>query len=184
MSKIHFSTGNKRKIQEARAACDLFNIEVVPIKLDFDEIQAHDPLDISKRKVEDAYSLANQPAIVVADTSWSIPSLNGFPGGYMKDVASWFEPEDFMNLMRDKEDRTLIFIESIIYKDANEVKIFSREYHGVFADSPRGNDGDAMDKVAEFNGMTLAENHDVGETSHKPEEYIWYEFAKWFAEKK
>ena len=40
--------------------------------------------------------LAGEAAIVVADTSWSIPSLNGFPGGYMKDVAEWFTPEDFI----------------------------------------------------------------------------------------
>lgn len=181
MSKIYFSTGNQRKIKEARAACDLFNIEVVPIKLDFDEIQSHDPLDISKRKVEDAYELAGQAAIVVADTSWSIPSLNGFPGGYMKDVAEWFGPEDFISLMLGKKDKTIIFRESIVYKDNSEVKIFSNEYTGLIVDTPRGSDGNSLDKVAEFNGITLAESHDLGQTSHKPEDYIWYEFAKWFS---
>jgi len=183
MNHILFSTGNQRKIKEARAACDLFNIEVEPIKLEFDEIQSHDPLDITKRKVEDAYTLAGSASIVVADTSWSIPTLNGFPGGYMKDVAEWFTPQDFINLVADKDDKTIIFRESIVYKDENEVKVFSKEYAGIIASAPRGNDGNSLDKVAEFNGVTLAENHDRGETSHDPKDYIWYEFAQWFVGK-
>ena len=183
MNKIYFSTGNERKIIEARAACDLFGIEVVPIELHFNEIQSHDPIAISEQKVEDAYTLAGKSAIVVADTSWSIPSLNGFPGGYMKDIAEWFNPEDFINLLSDKEDRTIIFRESIVYKDETEVKLFSKEYTGVVSNSPRGTSGNSFDKVAEFNGKTFAENQDQDQTSHRPEDYVWYEFAKWFSEK-
>jgi XTP/dITP diphosphohydrolase len=183
MNKIYFSTGNERKIKEARAACDLFGIEVVPIELHFDEIQSHDPIAISKQKVQDAYKLAHKSAIVVADTSWSIPSLNGFPGGYMKDVAEWLSPEDFINLLSDKDDRTIIFRESIVYKDETEVKLFSKEYPGVLAVSPRGNNGNSFEKVAEFNGKTFAEHQDQEQTSHQPEDYVWFEFAKWFSEK-
>jgi XTP/dITP diphosphohydrolase len=183
MNKIYFSSGNARKIKEAHAACDLFGIEVVPIELHFDEIQSHDPIAISKQKVEDAYRLADKDAIVVADTSWSIPSLNGFPGGYMKDVAEWFTPDDFIDLLSNKDDRTVIFRETIVYKDKNEVKLFSKEYAGRMADTPRGNKGNSMDKVAEFNGLTFAESQDLDRTSHEPQEFIWYEFAKWLSEK-
>ena len=183
MNKFYFSTGNERKIIEARAACDLFGIEVTPIELHFNEIQSHDPIAISKQKVEDAYKLADKPAIVVADTSWSNPSLNGFPGGYMKDVAEWFTPYDFVNLLSDKDDKTIIFRETIVYKDKDEVKIFSKEYVGRMADAPRGNSGNSMDKVAEFNGLTFDETQELNRTSHKPEEFVWYEFAKWLSEK-
>jgi non-canonical purine NTP pyrophosphatase (RdgB/HAM1 family) len=183
MNKIYFSTGNERKIIEARATCDLFGIEVIPIELHFDEIQSHDPIAISKQKVQDAYERAHTSAIVVADTSWSIPSLNGFPGGYMKDIAEWLSPQDFINLLADKDDKTIIFRETIVYKDETEVKLFSKEYKGVVATSPRGNNGNSFDKVAEFNGKTFAENQDKDQTSHKPEEYVWYEFAQWFSQK-
>jgi len=183
MKKFLFSTGNERKIKEARAACDLLGIEVVPIKFEFDEIQSHNPIDITRRKVEDAYVLANEAPIVVADTSWSIPSLNGFPGGYMKDVAEWFTPEDFINLVVHKEDKTIIFTETIAYKDSEEVKIFSKEYSGKIADMPRGIRGNSFDRVAEFNGRTFAESQDVDATSHNPEDFVWFEFAEWFANK-
>ena len=101
----------------------------------------------------------------------------------MKDVAEWFEPEDFINLLSNKKDKTIIFTESIVYKDESEVKVFSKEYKGIIADSPRGNNGNAFDKVAEFNGKTFAESQDKDETSHRPEDFVWFEFAKWFSEK-
>jgi len=183
MHQILFSTGNARKIKEARAACDLFDIEVTPIKLAFDEIQSHDPINITLQKVEDAYELAGNSAIVVADTSWNIPSLNGFPGGYMKDVAEWLAPEDFINLLSDKDDRTVIFTETIVYKDETEVKVFSKEYAGKLAIAPRGSMGNSFDKVAEFNGYTFAESQEKDTTSHKPEDFVWYEFAQWYSEK-
>lgn len=181
MQTILFSTGNERKIKEARAGCELFDIAIEQVVYEFDEIQSHDPVQIATHKVEQAYRLASKP-IVVTDTSWNIPSLNGFPGGYMKDVAEWFTPEDFINLISPKEDKSLIFRESIIYKDADEVKIFSKEYVGTIADSARGG-GNSIEQVAEFDGHTLGERQDQGRSSHDPKDYIWYEFAKWYSEK-
>lgn len=98
MKKILFATGNERKIGEAKAACDDFGIEVEQVDLDIDEIQAHDPTVIAKHKAQEAYKQVNEP-VVVTDTSWNIPVLGGFPGGYMKDVSAWFEPQDFISLM-------------------------------------------------------------------------------------
>jgi len=79
MKTILFATHNKRKIGEARLGCRLFNVKVKPIKLDIEEIQSLDPKNISKHKAETAYSLVKKP-IVVSDTFWNIPALNGFPG--------------------------------------------------------------------------------------------------------
>lgn len=183
MKTITFSTGNPRKIREAKAGCAPYDIEVETIELHFNEIQSHDPLAISLQKVEDAFALAGVSSIVVADTSWEIPALNGFPGGYMKDVAEWFAPEDFIALLANKPDKTIIFRESIVYKDATEVKVFSKEYKGNIAASPRGLKGNSLDKVAEFDGRTLSESNDLNTTSHNPEDFVWGEFAEWFSQK-
>lgn len=181
MNEILFATGNDRKVAEARAACDDFNIKVKQVKLAIDEIQSHDPVEISMRKVEEAYRQI-QSAVVITDTSWSIPALNGFPGGYMKDVAEWFKPEDFINLVASEANRSISFTETIIYKDADTTKLFSKEYIGNISTEPRGN-GNSVEQITEFDGRTLAERHDQGKLSHDPKEYIWYEFAQWFAEK-
>ncbi len=166
---------------EARAACDLFDITVEQVTLEISEIQSHDPLAIIIRKAADAFGQTKQP-IVVADTFWNIPALHGFPGGYMKDVAQWFGPQDFIAVLAAKQDKRISFTESIMYKDAQQTKNFSRVYWGKMADQPRGATGNAWDKVAEFNGRTFAEGRDMCQTSHDPKDYVWYEFARWFSD--
>lgn len=178
---ILFATGNDRKLREARAACDDFGIEVEQAVVSIDEIQHHEPLEITKHKINKAYEVVGQP-VVVTDTSWSIPSLNGFPGGYMKDVEKWFRAEDFINIVNGLPDRRISFTETIAYKDADETKFFSQEYWGSITAKPRGN-GNSIEQVAEFNGRTIAESHDIGEFSHDPKDYVWYQFAEWYKAK-
>lgn len=180
MKQILFATSNERKIGEARLGCQDFDIEVVPIKLDIDEIQHHDPIAISTHKAAEAFRLAGKP-VVVTDTSWSIPALGGFPGGYMKDVAIWFQPEDFIHLMNSKQDRRISFTETITYIDARTTRTFSQQYWGEIVEAPRGAKGNSIELVAAFDGFTLAERHDQGRFSHDPKEYIWYQFAQWYA---
>lgn len=178
MKKILFATSNKRKLGEARLACDQFGIEVEQITLDIDEIQSHDPKNVSADKAAKAYKLTKKP-VVVTDSYWNIPALNGFPGAYMKDVAQWFSDEDFLSLMKEKKDRSVSFTESITYKDSKTTKIFSKEFWGKIVMSPRGT-GNSIENVSEFEGFTLGERRSQGGYSHKPEDYIWFDFAKWF----
>ncbi len=178
IERITFVTSNQRKMIEARAACEPMGIAVEQLVLDFDEIQSADPLKVTRHKAESAFALA-QKAIVVCDTSWDIPGLNGFPGAYMKDVVHWFEPQDWINLMRDKTDRRTSFIETIIYKDAYQIKEFSKVYWGEMAPEPLGESGNSMEKTAMFNGQTIAQRRDAGKTAFDTEEYIWAEVAEW-----
>lgn len=179
MKKILLATGNQRKINEAMAACGMFDIVVEKVKLEIDEIQSKDPQKISKEKAESAYSMVKSP-VVVTDTFWNIPALNGFPGAYMKDVAEWFGPEDFLNLLKNKEDKRISFTESITYKDESQIKIFSKEFWGKFADKQKGS-GNSIEVVAQFGDRTIGESRDLGKLSHDPKDYIWYEFAEWFS---
>ncbi|KKQ75381.1 MAG: Nucleoside-triphosphatase (NTPase) [Candidatus Woesebacteria bacterium GW2011_GWB1_38_5b] len=177
MKTILFVTSNERKIGEARLACDQYDIKVKQIKLSIDEIQSNDPKLISKHKAQSAYLAIKKP-LVVTDTYWNIPALNGFPGGYMKDITKWFEPQDFLNLVKNKTDKRIAFGESITYIDSKQLKTFSKEFWGVFADKPRGI-GNSIEQVAEFDGFTLGERREQGGFSHKPEDYVWVDFAKW-----
>lgn len=179
MKKILFATTNKRKLNEAKAAFKDFGIKVDQIELDINEIQSKDAKYISLHKAESAFRLVHKP-VVITDTSWKIPSLKGFPGGYMKDISSWFEPEDFINLIKNKNDKRISFTECIVYKDSLNTKIFSEEYWGIISDKPRGK-GNSIERVAEFKGFTIAEKYDNGEFSHDPKEYVWYSLAKWYS---
>ena len=178
MKTILLATNNDRKIGEARLACELFGLVVEQVRLKINEIQSHNPEIISKQKALTAYATVKKP-VVVTDTFWNIPALNGFPGGYMKDIAEWLTSEDFINLVKDKSDRRISFTESIVYKDADRLKMFSKEFWGRMVDPPRGS-GNSIENIAEFDGFTLGERRSQGGFSHKPEEYVWIDFAKWF----
>lgn len=182
MKTVLFATGNERKIKEAIAGCAGFDIKIEQVKLQIDEIQSHDPKEISLHKINAAFEVTHKPTII-SDTSWNIPSLNGFPGGYMKDVAEWFTPEDFWNLVKNKKDKRISFTETLAYKDENQIKVFAKEFWGEFAKTPKGT-GNSIEQIAKFNGFTIGERRDQGKLSHDPKDYIWREFARWFHELK
>lgn len=176
---ILFATRNARKLGEARLGCQLFGVTIEQAEAVFQEMQSQDPVEIALHKSEQAFDQLGQP-VVVADTFWAIPALNGFPGAYMKEVTRWFRPQDFTNLLQPYADKRICFTETIVYRNEHQHRIFSREYWGVVSSTPRG-DGIAIEQVAEFGGETIAERRTRGQFSHEPREFVWSEFAGWYA---
>jgi len=183
MSKksVTLSTGNKRKLGEAKQAAKIYDIEVKQVVLEIPEIQSVDPLKVSEHKVRSAFALIKKP-VVVSDASWNIPAYNGFPGAYLKDVKEWFSEQDFINLMANKKDKRIAFSENISFYDGKTLKQFRKEYWGNFVDQPRGK-GNSIENVVEFDGITLGERREQGGFSHKPEDYVWSEFFDWYKRK-
>jgi non-canonical purine NTP pyrophosphatase (RdgB/HAM1 family) len=136
MKEILFATGNARKIAEATKVLGEFDIKVESVKLEMDEIQHHDPAEITKAKARAAYEVAHKP-VVVSDTSWGIPALGGFPGGYMKDIAAWLDVQDWLALMARHSDKTIYCYEHVAYFDGEELRHFEHTYTGYFIDEPR-----------------------------------------------
>ncbi|MBI3889801.1 hypothetical protein HY312_04510 [Candidatus Saccharibacteria bacterium] len=60
-TEILFATGNYRKINEANSTLESYGIVVKPIKIEVDEIQHHDPSEITKAKARAAFAILNQP---------------------------------------------------------------------------------------------------------------------------
>lgn len=184
--RITFITGNPRKAEEAMAVLATYDITVEVMALDIDEIQHHDPLEITKAKARAAYQKAKRP-IVVNDVSWEIPALNGFPGGYMKDVCRWLSTEDFLALMQDKADKTIIAHDVVTYYDGKDVRLFTSRQSGYFIDQPRGNDTHPHHSVIVMrgnNGRTIAEVVNArmaGEAVEVGNYEHWQKFGEWFA---
>ncbi len=179
MKEIIFSTGNLAKLNDAVEACSAFDIKIIHTKLDIDEIQSHNPIQIALHKARTAFNLIDKP-IVVNDSFWVIPALNGFPGGYMKDITEWFKAEDFINLMQDKTDRRVCITECIAYKDATTEKLFTKDFWGEMSDKSFGA-GVSIEQVAIFKGKTLGQHHQSGNTAFDAKDYIWNDFAEWFS---
>jgi len=175
---IAFATSNLRKLGEANEAAKLYGFTVEQVVLDITEIQSDDPGKVSEEKVRSAFKMTDR-SVVVTDSSWNIPAYNGFPGAYMKSIAGWFTEQDFIDLMSNKKDKRVAFRENISYYDGKQLKQFSKEYWGKFVTTPRGT-GNSLENVVEFDGHTLGERREQGGYSHKPEDYIWNDFFKWF----
>ena len=181
MKNIIFVTGNARKIKEATTTLGQFGIDVSTQEADFDEIQHHDPAEITRAKARAAFAVIDQP-VVVQDTSWSIPALGGFPGGYMKDVDAWWQAEDWLQIMGRHEDRSIYCHEHVVYFDGVTLQHFESSYKGVFTEVPKGNFGQSIEKVVcLYHNKTLAEIHD--EDGIAPAGEVlghWRQFGEWF----
>ena len=182
--KITFITGNPHKLEEAKSVLKDYDITIESLQFDIDEIQHYNPLEITKAKARAAYEKAGYP-IVVNDSSWEIQALGGFPGGYMKDVANWFTAEDFLALMKDKNDRRIILHDVVAYFDGEQLKLFIYDQTGVFINQPRG-EGTSMNQVVSMEdsgGLTIAEEfalrHDGADIN--PDHFRhWQKFGEWF----
>ena len=182
--KIAFITGNPHKLEEAKSVLKDYDITIESLQFDIDEIQHYNPLEITKAKARAAYEKAGYP-IVVNDSSWEIPALGGFPGGYMKDVANWFTAEDFLALMKDKNDRRIILHDVVAYFDGEQLKLFISDQTGVFINEPHG-EGTSMNQVVSMEdsgGLTIAEEfalrHDGADIN--PDHFRhWQKFGEWF----
>ena len=185
MTKLKFLTGNKHKFYEGSKVCSEFGIELEQAVADIDEIQHHDPIKITIQKVKSAYDALQCP-VVVSDHSWEIPALGGFPGGYMKDMNGWLKSEDFLLLMKDKQDKRVFLHEVVAYYDGDTLKTFEHTRPGHFLDEPHGVSGPSFARVVEIegDGMSISEVFGKGNWETKEEhQKAWYDFAKWFKNK-
>lgn len=177
VKQIIFVTGNQRKLKDAQRVLDKFGIAVTQSPLSLDEIQSPDPIVISNHKAAQAFNLI-KAAIVVNDASWSIPALNGFPGGYLKDILQWFGVSEFLAIMSTHKDRRICITETVVFTNGEKPVVFSVDIWGTLLETPRG-PGNAIEQLAEFNGHTLGEHHE--NKTIVSSNNVWEQFGKWYA---
>lgn len=158
-----------------------FGISVQVQDNDIDEIQSHNASKIAIAKAEAAYAQLKKP-LVVNDHFWSINALNGFPGGYMKDVQAWFEAGDFINLMKNKSDKSVVMTEYVVYFDGKTLKQFNVQFPGRIIDEERGGGRVSFERVVVYDGTdkTIAEHIDAGEHARDIHVSAWHMFGEWY----
>ncbi len=182
MNDIIFATGNASKFYEASTIYSTFDITLTQQAIEIDEIQHRDPIEITKAKVNAAWNVVKKP-VVVNDSSWDIPALGGFPGGYMKDVTSWLSTNDFSLLLSDKKDKRIVLHEIVAYKDGDTMVTFTHDRLGYFREKPEGVSPPTFARLVEMEGegMTIAQVFDRCQwQTDIPGRYKhWYDFAEW-----
>ncbi|OQB05887.1 MAG: dITP/XTP pyrophosphatase [bacterium ADurb.Bin212] len=176
--KIYYVTKNKYKLAHAIEYTKRFGVDIEQYQTDIPEIQAPTVYEVVTHKALRAWDDLKRP-LIVSDSGWEIPSLGGFPGPYMHEINNWFSPEDFLALMRDKKERTIILNHYIAVVLGGKVKIFTEQSRGRFINQPRG-EGSALDQVVVMgeSHKTIAENTNAGNVSADGQA-IWKEVVEY-----
>lgn len=181
MKKITYITGNSRKFKNAKKFLKPYGIDVSQKEIEAPEIQADKAKDIAIYSSEYASKMLNKPVIKM-DVSFHINSLNGFPGPYIKQINNWFSPQQIIELLLDKKDRSSYFIDIIAFSSPNkETKCLELITTGEISKKVSGENGWGIDKIFIPDGfnktlasMTDNERQDVWKTKHwkKLAEYL------------
>lgn len=134
---LTFVTSNEEKVYFAHKALDPRGISFRVQDLSVEEIQSASPEHIIRRKAEAAWQMLHEP-LMVNDHFWSIPSLQGFPGAYMKYMNEWLTSDDLLRLVGDTTDRRAFLEESVCYMDEHHQEVFSDRMEGVILQTPEG----------------------------------------------
>lgn len=180
---IYYITGNKGKIKVAEKFLKPHGLGIKQKELELIEIQSDSLETITIHKANQAFNKLKHP-LLVNDAGWNIPALNGFPGPYMRYVNEWFTRENFLNLMRNKTDRRIIFTEYFCFKDENETKIFSQEAKGTILTEPMGNNISSSWSLVSLrsDGISIAKAWE--EKLDPVSEYsVWNKIAEWYKQR-
>lgn len=176
---LTYITENKDKIFLAQNGLRSFNIPFKTQALKLVEIQSSSIEEIARLKAEQAFEKIKSP-LFITDHGWAIPSLNGFPGPYMKYVNEWFTAQDFLNLMSKHKNRTIVNTEILCYIDQSGCNIFTAKHEGKFIEKIRGNGFAANQVVSMTNdGKSIAECIEQGIDPFN-DNTLWNEFGKWY----
>ncbi|MDP2820764.1 MAG: non-canonical purine NTP pyrophosphatase [bacterium] len=178
MTKILYITKNKYKVESAKRYTKKLGIELIQKKLDIEEIQSDSIAKIAKHKAKKAFKFLKKP-LIVSDSGWRIPALKGFPGPYMHYINNWFSSEDFLILMANKKDKSVILEHVICGISSKGIKIFKKEFVGKFVKNPKGK-GLSSDQVISFknNKHTLAECQNINQDSTDDTD-LWKKIHQW-----
>lgn len=180
--KLLFCTTNELKFDIAKISCSKHEIDVEQIVIDLPEIQSEDPVEIIKQKALDAFAQIRKP-LLVSDDSWSIPTLNGFPGPYMKAMNHWFEAQDWINIMSKYKDQT-IFLQSRLafIDDTGLVSIFEDDFEFKFLKKASSEPGVPILRVISLPDSNTPRNEIFNQEATK--EYanikVWHDFLNWY----
>lgn len=132
--KITIVTSNKGKIHSLTHALEGLDFEVESLNLNLLEPQYDTIEAVAKYKAKEAFKQLQKP-LIVHDGGLVVPALNGFPGVYTKYISDTLTPQDFVNLMKDKQDKTCYLTQCLIYVDEKgELHQFQDKLMGKIAD--------------------------------------------------
>lgn len=155
--KITFITGNQNKVDYLSR---MLGMPFEHHKIDLDEIQSMNSIEIVEHKVKQAFDIIGKP-VLVEDQALMMNALGGLPGPFVKFfIEAEGGAEKMCRMLDGFDDRTAYATATFGYFDGENMKFFTGKLDGVIAQSPRGTGGYGWDKIFEpvgYKGKTRAE---------------------------
>lgn len=148
MDGFVFVTGNLKKVEYLEK---FLGHPVEHHKLDLDEIQSVDRLEVTRRKAEEAYRQLSKP-VLIEDTSLRFNALGKLPGTFIKFFLEEMGCEGICQMMQAFDDKSAIAAVTYGWYDGKEFYVFDAEVNGVVSDVPRGSHGMGWDPVFILDG--------------------------------
>lgn len=181
---VTYATGNALKIEIASSILADYGVKVEAKKLDLPEIQSVDGKEVCEFAAVHAAKLLNC-TVVKTDVSYSIPSLNGFPGPFVKYINQWLSPNDICLLMQDKEDRSVVIVDFLTIANPNgEIQTFKSSTQATLTDTPdiKSIKGSTFDRLLIRQGYSLPQSmltpEDLDKIFRRDVE-VWHQLGKY-----
>lgn len=158
MKNVTFITGNQGKADFLAAH---IGKHIEHKKLELDEIQSLDLIEITEHKARQAYNIIKAP-VLVEDAGLVFNELNALPGPFIK----WYEKalglEKICRVVDGLKTRGSKISVCFIYYDGNKIEPFIGSLEGSISYQPRGTNGFGFDPIFIPAGhkKTLAEMSD------------------------
>lgn len=134
MKKINYLTSNSFKFKIASKYFDgIDSYDLVQCSLDIAEIQDASCEEVAANAAVACAKIIGEPCMKL-DVGFSIESLGGFPGPFVKYINEWLSEEKILSMIESESDRTAYFIDALAvgYPDGSS-KVFSKKYKGRLA---------------------------------------------------
>ena len=158
MQKIIFITGNKEKLEIAKAAAKGSSFEIISKDINCPELQEDDTSSIAKYSAKFASDKLKENVVKI-DSGLFIEALNGFPGPYSNYVERKLDAKDILELMKNKKNRRAYYKESLAFCEFNkEAIVFESFTEGEISSELSGIYGLNFDRIFIVKGdiMTMA----------------------------
>jgi len=141
---IVFATGNANKLKELIVIAAGSELEFSHQKIDIDEIQSLDVLEIVEHKLREAYRRIGKP-VIVEDVGAGLDSLNGLPGPFMKFFEQRLGPSALYQIQKVPNDKVTIRCVAGFY-DGSTMLFGEGIVEGHIVE-PRGENGFGFDSI-------------------------------------
>lgn len=162
---IYFVTTNEKKFTSLKKKLTSLNINLKRLEYDFDEGRELSIKKVAENKLAQAKGVFPNKRLIVDDRGFFIPTLNGFPGPFVKLLLESFSYKGLIKLMNNVKDRSAIFSFAVGYFDGKKDIVLVADEVGFITDSPRGNNLHGWTELLYVYGYPSFPNRSLAELS-------------------